>query len=140
MANGYFANYRNLQLGGGTHTLPDMNSDTIEVSLIDTADVTINTSTMQDEADITAGIVATVALSNVTIGSVGVGVFDSDNPIFDDVTGDSAEALVMHKGAGTAATDPLIANYDTFSSGMPVTPNGGDIVVTVPSGGWFTNN
>lgn len=138
MANGYFDNFRNLVIGGGTHTLPDLVSDTIEVHLIDAADVTVSKSTHQDEDDIAAGIVATAALASKTAGSVGVGVFDSADPTFTAVTGDVCEQLVLAKGGGTSSTDPLVAHYDTFTSGMPVTPNGGDIVVAVPSGGWFT--
>lgn len=130
MANALFANFKNLMLGGGTHTLPNLSSATIEVSLIDAADVTVNVATHQDEADITAGIVANVALGSKTIGTVAAGVFDAADSTFTSVTGDQSENLVIHKGAGTASSDPLIAFFDTFTSGMPVTPNGGNITVT----------
>lgn len=38
---------------------------------------------------------------------------------------------------GNVATDALIAYIDS-GTGLPVTPNGGDINVTVNASGWFT--
>jgi hypothetical protein len=40
---------------------------------------------------------------------------------------------VIYKDTGTAATSPLIAYIDT-ATGLPVTPNGGDITVTWDNG------
>jgi hypothetical protein len=44
---------------------------------------------------------------------------------------------VLFVDTGNAATDALIAFIDT-GTGLPVTPNGGDITVTVNASGWFT--
>jgi hypothetical protein len=41
---------------------------------------------------------------------------------------------VLYKHTGSDATARLIAYIDTASSGLPVTPNGGDIVVQWDSG------
>src|SRR5574338_421363 len=45
------------------------------------------------------------------------------------VTGDVSEAILVYKDTGVEATSPLIAYIDTVSSGLPVTPNGGDITI-----------
>lgn len=137
MANGYFANFTNLIWGGGTHSLPDFTSDTIEVSLVDAADITLNLATMQDETDIAAGIVDTEALASKTVGSVAAGTFDAADTTFTAVDDDQCENLIIHKGAGTAGTDPLIASIDT-ATGLPVTPNTGDIVVEWNASGILT--
>lgn len=129
MANALYDNYRNLLFGNGTHTLPDLDTDTIKVHLLDAADHTTSLSADVDEADITAaGEVATATLTAKTVGSVGVGVFDADNTTFTSVSGDQAEELVLWQDTGTPATSPLIANFDT-ATGLPVTPSGGDITI-----------
>jgi hypothetical protein len=38
---------------------------------------------------------------------------------------------------GTAATSPLVAYIDTGVTGLPVTPNGGNITVTWNASGIF---
>ena len=49
------------------------------------------------------------------------------------MTGDPSEALVIYKDTGTESTSPLIMYIDT-ATGLPVTPNGGDITVTWDNG------
>jgi hypothetical protein len=64
------------------------------------------------------------------------GVFDADNITFTAVTGATAEALVIFADTGNVATDRLIAYIDS-ATGLPVTPNGGDITVTWSGSGIF---
>ena len=52
---------------------------------------------------------------------------------FTDVTGASIEAIIIYSDTGTEATSPLIAYIDT-ATGLPITPNGGDIIVTWDNG------
>jgi len=52
---------------------------------------------------------------------------------FTSVTGASIEAIVLYKDTGTDSTSPLIAFIDT-ATGLPITPNGGDIIVTWDNG------
>lgn len=115
----------------------DFLADTIKISLVDSADYTVNTGTHDFYDDVTgAGIVATATLGTKTTTA---GTFDSADPSFSAVTGDQSEYIELWSDtAGASSTDPLIAHYDTFSSGMPVTPNGGDINVTVSASGWFS--
>ena len=69
--------------------------------------------------------------------AVALGVFDAADVAFTTVTGDPSEVLVIYKDTGSAATSPLIAYIDT-ATGLPVTPNGGNINVTVHASGWFS--
>ncbi|MNC44515.1 hypothetical protein D3C75_934250 [compost metagenome] len=52
---------------------------------------------------------------------------------FTAVTGASIEAIVIYADTGTESTSPLIAFIDT-ATGLPITPNGGDIIVTWDNG------
>ena len=52
---------------------------------------------------------------------------------FTSVSGASIEAIVIYSDTGTESTSPLIAYIDT-ATGLPITPNGGDIIVTWDNG------
>ncbi len=137
MANALFDSYRN-QIVGNSSTAPaDWNGDTMKAALIDAGTTTPNTSTHDFWDDLVGAIVG----SAVTLASVAypsAGKVDCNDFTFTSVTGNSAENLVLFKSTGTNSTSPLCVNYDTFSSGMPVTPNGGDIAITVNASGLFT--
>jgi hypothetical protein len=62
------------------------------------------------------------------------GVFDADPITFTAVTGNSVEALGIFIDTGTPATSRLVYYGDTGITGLPVTPNGGDIIVTWDDG------
>lgn len=132
MANALVTNFKASMLVG-TY---DLSADTVKAMLIDTADDSINTSTDDFYDDLTAAAIeenATLA-SKTTTG----GTFDSADVTFSAASGDPCEHLALWiDTAGAASTDPLLANYDTFTSGMPVTLNGGDVNVTVHASGWF---
>ena len=61
------------------------------------------------------------------------GVADAANVTFTAVTGDACGAVVLYKDTTDAATSNLIAYIDT-ATGLPVTPNGGDITVQLDDG------
>jgi hypothetical protein len=128
MANALYDKGRQAFLEGSIAWL----TDNIKVVLVDAADYTVNLSTHQFLSDITgAGRVATSG--NLTTKSSTAGVADADNVTFSLVTGDPSEAVVIYKDTGSAATSPLIAYIDT-ATGIPVTPNGGDINVIWDNG------
>nr|WP_201787713.1 hypothetical protein [Mycobacteroides immunogenum] len=52
---------------------------------------------------------------------------------FSAVSGASVEAMVIYKDTGTVGTSPLIAYIDT-ATGLPVSPNGGDINIAWDTG------
>jgi len=56
--------------------------------------------------------------------------FDAADVTFNSVTGSQVTALILYKDTGSAATSPLIAYIDSAASGLPVTPNGGNITVS----------
>lgn len=110
----------------------DWDSDDIRVILIDTDDYTVNLATHDNLDDIPAA--ARVATSGALTGkTVADGVADADDVTFSSVTGDQSEALVIYKHTGTESTSRLIAYIDS-ATGLPVTPNGGDITVQWDNG------
>ena len=130
MANAFQATTKKLILDADL----DFLTDTIKVSLIDLADYTYS-SAHDFWNDVAAGsVVATATLASKTTTG---GVFDSADPVFSAVTGDVSEALWLWRDTTVNTTSPLIAFYDTGVTGLPVTPNGGDINVVVNASGWF---
>lgn len=66
------------------------------------------------------------------------GVFDGADLTYTAVTGASVEALVLYrKNAGANTTWRLVAYIDTGVTGLPVTPNGGNITVAWNASGIF---
>lgn len=66
------------------------------------------------------------------------GVFDGADVTFPTVSGATAEALVIYvKNAGANTTWQLVAFIDTGVTGLPVTPNGGNIGITWNASGIF---
>ena len=66
------------------------------------------------------------------------GVLDAADATFPSVTGSTAEALVIFvKNAGANTTWRLVAFIDTGVTGLPVTPNGGNINLAWNASGIF---
>lgn len=61
------------------------------------------------------------------------GVADAADSVLTLVTGDQAEGLFIFKDTGADGTSPLIALIDT-ATGLPITPNGGDITIAWDAG------
>lgn len=107
-------------------------TDTIKVLLVDTGAYTPQTAVHQYLADIpvSSRIAGPVTLtSKTTVG----GAADAADITFTSVSGPSIEAIIIYSDTGTEATSPLIAYIDT-ATGLPITPNGGDIIVTWDNG------
>ncbi len=108
----------------------NLSSNTITIALIDTGVYTFS-SAHEDRADIpNAAVVAEVTLSNKTITS---GVFDADDATLTAVSGANCEALIIYHTTGSNTTSRLIAYIDS-ATGLPILPNGGDIIVRFNSG------
>jgi hypothetical protein len=119
----------NGMLGAPTHSVIDFNTDNIDASLLDQTDSgTITAATVDyDEVD-TATVVAT---ADVSVSGISGGVVSLTGAVtFSAVTGDAADYLTVWKNSGTPATSPLAITWDSASTGLPVTPNGGDITAT----------
>jgi hypothetical protein len=143
MANSLFLAYKQEQLGdaaGPGHGAVDWEADTIKVILFDAADDTIAVNTDADLADLVAGgIVATATLAGKAVTtSSNTCTVDASDVTFTSVTGDQSEQIVIYKDSGVGSTSLLIVFFDTFTSGMPVTPNGGNIDLVFNASGIFT--
>jgi hypothetical protein len=107
------------------------NTDTIKAVLVDAGAYTVNAA---DEfySSIAGGarISASVALASKTTTD---GAADAADTTFIAVSGTSIEAIVIFKDTGSDATSPLIAYIDS-GTGLPITPNGGDIIVNWDNG------
>jgi hypothetical protein len=112
----------------------NLSAGTVKVALVDTGVYTYSSSD-QFYSAVSAAAVGTPQ----TIGSKAFtnGVFDGGDVTFTAVTGNSVEALVIYVDTGTASTSPLVAYIDTSVTGLPVTPNGGDITITWNASGIF---
>jgi hypothetical protein len=106
-------------------------SDTIKVILIDTTQYTFDI-THQYLSSVPAG--ARVAVSGALANKSATGGACSADPVvFTSITGAACQAMIIFKdNGGDAATSPLICRLDSYS-GLPVTPNGGNITVTWPT-------
>lgn len=112
----------------------DLLVDTIRAVLIDTGTYTF--SSAHDFYNDLAGVVGTESGAFASKTTTG-GTFDAADITFTAVSGATVEAIVIFKDTGTASADPLIAYIDSASSGLPVTPNGGDIVISWNASGIF---
>ncbi len=137
MANALYPKFKAAQMKNSTS---DLSSGAVNVKavLVDLADYTYSAA-HEFLSDVAAGArVATSGnLANKTVASAD-GTFDFDDFTFSAVSGDQSEAIIFYIDSGSAATSRLIGFFDTGITGIPVTPNGGDIAITINAGGLFT--
>lgn len=105
--------------------------DNIKVVLVDTADYTFDVA--HDFLDDIAAAGRVSTSGNLAGKTSTNGVADATDVVLATVAGDQSEALVIYKDTGVAATSALIAYIDT-ATGLPITPNGGDITITWDNG------
>ncbi len=106
---------------------------TVKVALVDTGTYTYSAS--HEFLSSLSGVVGTAQ----TLGSKTYtgGVFDAADVSYSSVSGNTVEALVIYIDTGSSATSRLVAYIDTGQTGLPVTPNGGDISITWSASGIF---
>lgn len=134
MANVIYPKYKEALLNSDGTT--DLDASNIKAVLVDLADYTYSAAHDFLDDVAVAGRVATSG--NLASKTTTNGTFDAADFSFTAVTGDVCEALIIYIDTGSAATSRLVAFYDTGVTGLPVTPNGGDINVTVNASGFFT--
>lgn len=110
----------------------DWDTDDIRAILVDGADYTPDTAAHQFLSSIPAAAREEVS-SSLTTKTVVDGVADAADVTFTAAAGDPCEYIVLYKHTGSDATARLIALIDT-ATGLPVTLNGGDIVVQWDNG------
>ncbi|THJ36164.1 hypothetical protein E8K88_02550 [Lampropedia aestuarii] len=128
MANTLLSKARQRFLEGNFNWL----SDVIKVVLVDTGSYVINVDTHEYISDVppAARVTTPVTLTSKTTTN---GAADAADCTFVGVSGPSIEAIVIYKDSGTESTSPLIAYIDT-ATGLPITPNGGDIICVWDNG------
>lgn len=129
MANALYPKFKEACLQGNIN----MSSGTVKVALIDTGTYTY--SAAHEFYSSVSGVVGTpVTLGTKTFTN---GLFDAADATFTAVTGSTAEAIIIYIDTGTAGTSRLIEYLDTGATGLPVTPNGGDVTITWNASGIF---
>jgi hypothetical protein len=131
MASAIYPKFKEALLQG-TYNL---STAVVRAVLVDTGTYTYNSA--HDFYDDLSGVVGTEsgAFASKTFTN---GTFDAADITFTAVTGNTAEAIVLFVDTGNVTTDALICYIDSAASGLPVTPNGGDINVTWSGSGIFT--
>jgi len=138
MANALYGKGRQAFLQGSI----DWDADAIKCMLADTTDYVVsidvdqyvNKDTIPDAARVTNGLSGNFASKTETLG-----VADAADITLSTVSGEQCEAIVIGLDAGdgfvtqSGTNDLLIAYIDT-ATGLPVTPNGGDITIAWDSG------
>lgn len=128
MANAIYPKYKESLLNGDSNTaLAGSGSTGLYAALIDTGTYTY--SAAHQFYSSLSGVVGTD--QEVTSPTLTGGLIDGGDVTFSAVTGASVEAIVLYrKNAGANTTWRLVAYIDTSVTGLPVTPNGGNIVIT----------
>lgn len=128
MANAIYPTYKNSLLQGDASTaLTGSGSTGLFCALVDTGTYTY--SAAHQFYSSLSGVVGTD--QEITSPTTTGGLIDGNDITYTAVSGASVEALVLYrKNAGANTTWRLLAYIDTSVTGLPVTPNGGDITVT----------
>lgn len=118
--------------------LPDLTSLTIRAMFIDNADDTVvaGDDFINDVASAARvpAIASCPALASKTNGVVGVGIFDAADTVFSSLSGDASEQLILFEDSGVEATSDIFCFWDT-ATGLPLTPNGGNVTAAWAAGG-----
>jgi hypothetical protein len=101
-------------------------------ALLATSGYTPNTATNKFVSDIGSGNIVARSSAFTSKSETG-GVFNAANVTFPAVTGAACAYLILYIDTGTDSTSRLICIIDT-ATGLPVTPNGGDIAVSWDTG------
>lgn len=128
MANALYDFGRESFLGGDI----DWDANDIRCILIDEADDTIDLA-VDDFLDDRAAPSRVATSSAFASKTKTAGVADAADVTLSTVSGDQAESIDIYKHTGTESTSNMIANIDT-ATGLPVTPNGGNINIVWDSG------
>jgi len=137
MANAVYPLYKQSLLNADANVSLSVNTSTDGpfCSLVDTGTYTYSASHQFFSS--LSGIQGTD--QRISTPTVVNGTFDGDDLTYTAVTGVSIEALVVYRhNSGASSTWRLVLYEDTGVTGLPVTPNGGNIVVTWNASGIFT--
>jgi hypothetical protein len=128
MANALYDFGREGFLGGDI----DWDANDIRLIAIDEADDTIDLAN-DDFLDDRAGAARVATSGAFASKTKTAGVADAADVTLSTVSGDQFESIDIYKHTGTESTSNMIANIDT-ATGLPCTPNGGNINIVWDSG------
>lgn len=131
MANGLYPKWKEALLQG---TSGSALTGTLKAVLVDTGTYTYSAA-HEFYSSITGAAGTPQTIGSKTYAG---GLLDGADITFPAVpAGPNVEALVLFLDTGTPSTSRLVAYYDTGVTGLPVTPNGGDLPVTWNAAGIF---
>lgn len=136
MANALYPKWKQaIQQATANSSLAGSGTTGVYVALVDTGVYTYNAA-HEFFSSVASAQVGTE--QEITTKTFTDGVFDGADVTIPSVTGNTAEALVIFvKNAGANTTWRLVAYIDTGVTGLPVTPNGGNINVAWNASGIF---
>lgn len=125
MANAIYPKYKEALLGAAANSAINGSGTTgLYVALVDTGTYTYNAA--HEFYSSLSGIVGTD--QEIVTPTLVNGIIDGANVTFTAVSGATVEAMVLYRrNAGANTTWRLVAYIDTGQTGLPVTPNGGNI-------------
>ena len=135
MANVIFPKWKEARLQGTANASLDGSGTTgVYAIIVDTATYTYNAA--HEFYSSLSGLAGTTE-QEITTKTYANGLFDGANVTLPSVTaGPTCEAVVLFiKNAGANTTWRLFAYFDTGVTGLPVTPDGNNIVITWNAGG-----
>lgn len=133
MANALYPKWKEALLQATANSA--LTTTDVKVALVDTGTYTYSAA-HEFQSSLT-GVVGTA--QTLTTKTYTNGTFDADNVTFTAVSGATVEALVIYiDDGGATGNNRLVAYIDTGVTGLPVTPNGGDITVSWNASGIFT--
>lgn len=137
MSNQLYPKWKEAIIQGSANSALNGSGTTgVYAALVDTGTYTYNAA--HEFYSSLSGIVGTPVEIGAT-KSYTNGVFDGADVTLTAVSGSTAEAIVLYvQNAGANTTWRLVAYLDTGVTGLPVTPNGGDINVSWSASGIFS--
>ncbi len=109
-------------------------SDDVRLILADSADYTVSINSDEFISTITggAGVVGQSAASLANKTNT-LGVLDADDHTISSVSGDQFEAVIVYRHTGGSDGARMLLFYIDNYTGLPCTPNGGNITVAFPN-------
>lgn len=127
MASAWYPKFKEALLTGASNSNPS--TGTVKVVLL--SSTYSYSASHQYYSDLTGVVASSTGLTTKSFTS---GVFDADDITLTAVTGSAVTQLAVYIDTGTTTTSRLMLFIDTASSGLPVTPNGGSILIQWDNG------
>ena len=116
--------------GSPTHSFVTWDTDDVDYSFLDETDSGVITAANVDYDEVDAATVVGTGEFATLTDTDGV-VSISGTVTHTALTGDAADYFTVFKNSGTPATSPLCITWDSASTGLPITPNGNDVDITL---------